>query len=37
MKNDKGCINREDSSIKSLWKPADGDDLPEIDREVIDK
>ena len=35
MKNDKGCINREDSSIKSLWKPADGDDLPEIDREVI--
>ena len=21
--------------MKSLWKPADGDDLPEIDREVI--
>ena len=23
------------SQIKNLWKPADGDDLPEIDREVI--
>ena len=23
------------SQIKNLWKPADGDDLPEIDKEVI--
>ncbi len=37
--NDKGCINCEDGSmyesVKNLWKPADGDDLPIIDREVI--
>lgn len=28
-------MQEEPISAKNLWKPADGDDLPEIDREVI--
>ena len=30
-----GMNKMEEQMMKNLWKPADGDDLPEIDREVV--
>ena len=35
MAYDKGVADAKEQMMKNLWKPADGDDLPEIDREVI--
>lgn len=35
MVYDKGMADAREQMMKNIWKPADGDDLPEIDREVI--
>lgn len=35
MAYDKGMDDAREQMMAHLWKPADGDDLPEIDREVI--
>lgn len=35
MAYDKGIADAREQMMKNVWKPADGDDLPEIDREVI--
>ena len=35
MAYDKGMADAREQMMKNIWKPADGDDLPEIDREVI--
>lgn len=35
MAYDKGVADTKEQMVKNIWKPADGDDLPEIDREVV--
>ena len=35
MAYEKGVADTKVQMMKNIWKPADGDDLPEIDREVI--
>jgi hypothetical protein len=35
MAYDKGMADAREQMMKNIWKPADGDDLPEIDREVV--
>ena len=35
MAYDKGVAETKDQMMKNIWKDAQGDDLPEIDREVI--
>lgn len=35
MAYDNGMADAREQMMKNIWKPADGDDLPEIDREVV--